>query len=142
MTGARLTELGVVYAGYDHYEDCYTGVVVPPGLEAVLAADPLIEVEQAAAPRPRRAGPMWSSARADVELTEIGRRLRRFRTDAGLDLAAAAALSGGQLSAEAIDRIERTGACEVRDLIVLADIYAASLDHIAGRSVIGGNRRR
>jgi hypothetical protein len=142
VTGTRLTELGVAYTGYDHHQNCYVGVVIPPGLEATVASDPLIEVEADMPATPRKAGPVWSTARPGDDPTEIGRRLRRFRTDAGLDLAGAAALSGGQLSADAIDRIERTGACAVRDLIVLADVYAASLDHITGRSVIGGNRRR
>ena len=142
MTGARLIELGVGFAGYDHYQNCYIGVVIPAGVEAALIADPLIEIEQDSAPAPRHAGPVWSSAQSDAGPLEMGRRLRKLRATAGLDIQTAAALSGGKLSAETIERIERTGICDVCELVALADLYAASLDHIAGRAVIGGNRRR
>jgi hypothetical protein len=142
-TGARLIELGIAFVGYDHHQNCYAGVVIPPGLEAALEADPLIEVVVEAAPEEgRRRGPRWATLGTDIDLAKTGSRLRKLRVDAGLELEAAASRSQGKLSAKAIDRIERTGQCDVRDLVVLADIYAASLDHITGRVVVGGNRRR
>lgn len=140
-TGARLAELGIRFSGYDHRTSCYVGIKIPSGVEQVVRADPLIDVEDDAAPKPIRSGPVWGRSSPALDLGEIGARLRQLRELAGLDLAAAATLVG-EVSAEAIDRIERTGQCEARTLILLADIYAASLDQIAGRTVIRGSRRR
>jgi hypothetical protein len=139
-TGARLAELGITAAGYDHRQNCYADVVIPPGVEAVLAADPLIETVVDVAPEPRARKPDWSSAGAELDLTALGGRLRSLREEAGLDVKAAAAK--GKLTAKAIEKIETTGQCNVRDLIALADLYGASLDRIAGRTVVRGDRRR
>jgi hypothetical protein len=141
-TGARLTELGIRYVGYDHSQGCYVDAEIPPALEATLRADPLIEVLSDDAPAQRRGGPIWGSKDSVLDLPELGERLRRLRQLAGLDLARAAALTKGVLSAEAIERMEQTGECDIRAMIVLADTYAASLDQIAGRTVLSGSRRR
>ncbi len=141
LTAARLRELGVGFVGYDHRERCYVDVTISEDQLALAREDPLIEVELDAAPQPRRSGPLWSSSAPDPDLGEIGRRLLRLRTGAGLSLEQAAELVGGGLSADEIDDIERTGRCDARRLIALADLYGASLDHIAGRFVARGNRR-
>jgi hypothetical protein len=141
-TGARLAELGVTYTGYDHHANCYAGVAIPPELEATLETDPLIEVERESAAKPRSPVRVWSSPESGIEPTEVGTRLRGLRTAAGLDLRSASALTGGKLSADKIGRIERTGNCDVKDLIALADLYGASLDKLTSRSVAKGDRRR
>jgi hypothetical protein len=141
-TGDRLAELGIRFVGYDHHQQCYVGVEIPPELEAVVRTDPLIDVDADMAPAARRSGPVWSSNNIDMDLAEVGARLRRLRDDAGLDLEAASKLTAGALSADTIDEIERTGTCGLQSLIVLADLYATSIDHLAGRSVIRGSRRR
>lgn len=141
-TGARLAELGIKFLGYDHHQGTY--VLDGPTAEqvAAAAADPLIDVETDSTPKPRRTGPVWASRDRPVDLTVMGARLRRLRIDAGLDLATAASLTAGAVTAEAIDRIEQTGDCDLRSLIALVDVYAASIDQIVGRSVISGSRRR
>jgi hypothetical protein len=140
--GARLAALGVTFAGYDHRENCYTGVVIPPGVEAALGADPLIEVEWQAAPAQRKPPRAWSSPPSGVDPKDVGRRLRELRIGAGLDVQAASELSGGALSPATISQVEDTGNCDARQLILLADLYGASLDTIAGRFVSRGDRRR
>jgi len=142
VTGARLLELGVTFKGYDHHGSCYAGIVIPPGLEATLSADPLIEVESDATPKPAVTVRVWSSPETGVNLTDVGLRLRKLRTDAGLDLPTAAALASGRLTPDRIDQIETAGNCELWELIALADIYGASLDRLADRSVAKGDRRR
>jgi hypothetical protein len=143
VTTARLRELGIGFSGYDHHRGCYDDVVVPPGLEAALAADPLIDVvTEDDAAGGRRGAPVWSSRNGVIDPKRLAQRLKKLRSDAGWDLATAAARSGGALSAEAIGHIERTGECDVRELIALADLYTASLDHIAARTVVRGSRRR
>jgi hypothetical protein len=142
VTGKRLAELGVTYVGYDHHTNSYVDVVIPPASKAALGTDPLIEVEWDSAPKPRKPPPAWSSPEARVDLTDVGAQLRRLRTDAGLDLETAAARTGGKVSPDTIGRIESTGNGELRDLIALVDLYGASLDKIAGRSVAKGDRRR
>ena len=139
---ARLRELGVTVTGYDHHESCYAGVVIPPGVKDALSSDPLIEVEWDGVPKQPRATPVWSSALAATGMANMGMRLRETRTRAGLDLPAAARQTNGALSADAIERIEATGECDLRQLIVLADVYGVSLDKIAGRAVARGDRRR
>ena len=139
VTAARLIELGVTFKGYDHHASSYAGIVIPPGLEAVLAADPLIELESDATPKPAVAVRVWSSPESGVSLTDIGSRLHRLRTDAGLDLPAASALTGGKLTPDKIEQIEAAGNCEVWELIALADIYGASLDRLADRAVAKGD---
>ncbi|MBI3515734.1 MAG: helix-turn-helix domain-containing protein [Proteobacteria bacterium] len=141
-TRERLAALGVTFTGYNHRERCYVDVAIPPGVEAALGADPLIEVEAGPPPGSRQADRAWSSPASGVAPKDVGDRLRALRAGAGLDLQAAAALTGGALSPDAISRIEATGDCTVRELIVLADLYGASLDRIAGRSVARGDRRR
>ena len=139
---ARLAELGVTFAGYDHREDCYAGVMIPPSVEAALKADALIEVEWDATPGRRKPARAWSSPRSGVNLKEVGIRLRELRSNAGFDLQDASAFTNGALSPDAINRVEDTGNCDARHLILLADLYGASLDKIAGRSVSRGDRRR
>jgi hypothetical protein len=140
-TGDRLAELGIPFTGYDHHQNCYIGVEVPPELEAVVSADPLIEVVTDEGPKLRRSGPVWASS-AEFDPEALGGRLRALRLKAGLELAGAAALTAGALSADAIDVIERTGACTLADLVTLSDAYGGSLDKLVGRLVIRGNRRR
>ena len=142
-TGDRLAELGIPVVGYDHHQSCYVGIVIPPELDAVVRADPLIDVETDVMPEVRRSGPVWSSPdRTGGDLTDVGERLQRLRLAAGLDLAAAAGRTEGALSVEAIEQVERTGQCDLASLIVLADLYATSLDQLTGRTVIRGSRRR
>jgi hypothetical protein len=142
VTGQRLAELGVRYSGYDHHANSYVDVVIPSGIEAALGADPLVEVEWDATVKPRKVPPAWSSPESGVDLTDVGARLRKLRVAAGWDLLTAAALTGDKVSADTIERIETTGNGELRDLIVLADLYGASIDRLAGRSVAHGDRRR
>jgi hypothetical protein len=141
-TGARLAELGITCAGYDHRENCYADPVIPPGVEAKLGDDPLIEVvTESPSGGKRRGGPLWGSHDADIDLPAVGHRLRKLRLDLGLDLPTVAARAAVKLTAAAIEKIEQTGQCKLRDLIALADVYGASLDRIAGRHVVRGSRR-
>ena len=140
-TGDRLVELGIPFVGYDHHQNCYLiEVEIPPDLEAIVRGDPLIDVVGEEPPKLRRSGPVWGGG--DLDSAELGARLRQVRASAGVDLAGAAAMTGGSLTADAIDAIERTGDCTLPHLIALADAYGASLDSIAGRTVIRGSRRR
>ena len=141
-SSARLAELGVTFAGYDHRDDCYAGIVIPPGVETALEADPLIEVDWNASPGRRKTPRGWSSPPSGVDLKQLGVRLRELRIGAGFDLQFVSTLTSGKLSPDTINRIEDTGKCDARHLIVLADLYGASLDKIAGRSVSRGDRRR
>jgi hypothetical protein len=140
-TGDRLAELGIPFVGYDHLQNCYLiEVELSPDLEAIVRSDPLIDVAGEEPPKLRRAGPVWAGG--DLDPADLGARLRQLRANAGLELATAAAMTGGILTADAIDAIERTGDCTLPHLIALADAYGASLDAIAGRTVIRGSRRR
>jgi hypothetical protein len=141
-TGARLRELGITCAGYDHHENCYADPVIPPGIEAQLADEPLIEVVTESVPAGRRrAGPAWDSHGEAIDVPAVGHRLHKLRLDLGLDLQTVVARASVKLTAAAIEKIEQTGQCKVRDLIALADVYGASLDRIAGRHVVRGSRR-
>jgi hypothetical protein len=142
MTGDRLVELGIPFIGYDHHASCYViEVDIPPALEAVVRADPLIDVAVEGPPALRRSGPVWGSG-SELDPVALGAKLRALRAKAGLELAGAAALTAGALSADAIDAIERTGDCTLQHVIALCDAYGASLDQLVGRTVIQGSRRR
>ncbi len=142
MTGDRLVELGIPFIGYDHHVGCYViEVEIPPELEAVVRADPLIDVVPDEPPARRRSGPVWGGG-GELDPTALGAKLRALRAKTGLALAGAAALTAGALSADAIDAIERTGDCTLKHLIALCDAYGASLDQLVGRTVIHGSRRR
>lgn len=141
-TGARLRELGITVVGYDHHENCYSGAVIPPGIEATLAAEPLIDIVTDVVAEPRKRRPDWSSSGGEHDQPTLGARLRQLREEAGLDLKAAAAATKSKLTAKALDKIEQTGQCGARELVALADLYGASLDRICGRTVVRGDRRR
>jgi hypothetical protein len=139
--GARLAELGITFGGYDHRENCYADLVIPPGVEADLLTDGRIEVERGAMPGLGKGARAWSS-KGEPDPKSMGAQLRALRTSAQLSLEAASARTGGAVSPARISRAERTGVCDIRHLIALADLYGASLDAIAGRSVARGDRRR
>jgi len=141
-TGARLAELGIRCSGYDHHENCYADPVIPPGVEAQLANEPLIDVvTESQPPGKRRGGPHWGSHGPEIDLPAVGHRLHKLRLDLGLDLATVVARASVKLTAAAIEKIEQTGQCKLRELIALADVYGASLDRITGRHVVHGSRR-
>src|SRR5262249_30096016 len=110
--------------------------------EAMLANDPLLEVVSDEVEPVRRGKPVWSSRAGVIAPSALGQALAELRREAGWDLAEAVARSKGTLTAETIERIERTGACDVRELIALADVYTASLDLIVDRTVVRGSRRQ
>jgi hypothetical protein len=142
MTGDRLVALGIPFIGYDHHQNCYVvEVEIAPELEAVVRADPLIDVAADEPRAVRRSGPVWGGG-GELDAVALGAKLRALRAKAGLELAGAAARTAGALSVETIDAIERTGDCTVKHLIALCDAYGASLDQLVGRTVIQGSRRR
>src|SRR5260221_12772684 len=121
LAGARLAELGVTYVGFDHRRNCYADVVIPPGVEAVLSADPAIKIEWGTADDDRMPARAWSGTQREPDMREIGARLRALRIGAGLELEAAASLTGGQPSPAAVSQGEEAGDVDARPRILLAD---------------------